>query len=73
LEYLPEEYRINLNPGQAVFLTIHEGRYHQVKRMFQAVGREVIYLKRVSFGQLVLPLSLKKGEAVLCEPDLQSS
>ncbi|MCD7745533.1 MAG: rRNA pseudouridine synthase [Lachnospiraceae bacterium] len=73
LEYLPEEYRINLNPGQAVLLTIHEGRYHQVKRMFQAVGREVIYLKRVSFGQLVLPLSLKKGEAVLCQPDLQSS
>ncbi len=67
LAYLPEEYRTGLRPGQAVLLTIQEGRYHQVKRMFHAVGREVIYLKRLSFGPLFLPLSLKKGEAVLCD------
>ncbi|MCD8046971.1 MAG: 16S rRNA pseudouridine(516) synthase, partial [Clostridiales bacterium] len=69
LEYLPEEYKGGLVPGQAVLLTIQEGRYHQVKRMFHAVGREVIYLKRLSFGSIVLPLSLKKGEAILCEPE----
>ena len=42
-------------------LTIHEGRFHQVKRMFEAVGCTVTYLKRLSMGALVLG-ELKKGE-----------
>lgn len=44
-----------------IHLTISEGRYHQVKRMLQAVGSEVLYLKRVSFGALTLDESLEKG------------
>lgn len=43
-------------------LIIQEGKFHQVKRMFHAVGMEVIYLKRISMGGLVLDESLKKGE-----------
>lgn len=43
-------------------LTIQEGRYHQVKRMFEAVGKEVIYLKRLSMGSLKLDQSLEPGE-----------
>lgn len=43
-------------------LTIHEGKFHQVKRMFHAVGCEVLYLKRISFGNLVLDPELSKGE-----------
>lgn len=43
-------------------LTIQEGKYHQVKRMFQAVGKEVIYLKRERMGSLVLDETLKQGE-----------
>lgn len=43
-------------------LTIHEGKFHQVKRMFHAVGCEVRYLKRVSMGSLVLDPQLSKGE-----------
>ena len=35
-------------------VTIHEGRYHQVKRMFHAVGCKVLYLKRLSIGNLTL-------------------
>lgn len=35
-------------------LTIHEGRFHQVKRMFEAVGCKVVYLKRLSMGKLLL-------------------
>ena len=42
-------------------LTIHEGRFHQVKRMFEAVGCTVVYLKRLAMGSLVLD-ELKKGE-----------
>lgn len=48
-----------------ILLTICEGRYHQVKRMVQAVGKEVTYLKRLSMGPLFLPDELKKGE---CRP-----
>ncbi len=43
------------------YLTITEGRFHQVKRMFKAVGREVTYLKRISMGNLVLDEKLEKG------------
>lgn len=42
-------------------LTIHEGRFHQVKRMFEAVGCTVIYLKRLSMGSLTLG-DLSKSE-----------
>ena len=42
-------------------LTIHEGRFHQVKRMFEAVGCTVTYLKRLSMGSLKLE-DLAKGE-----------
>lgn len=43
-------------------LTIQEGKYHQVKRMFQAAGMEVLYLKRETFGALTLDASLAEGE-----------
>ncbi len=45
-------------------LTITEGRYHQVKRMFEAVGGRVVFLKRISMGKLTLPEDLAPGEAV---------
>lgn len=44
-----------------ILLTIREGRFHQVKRMLQAVGNEVVYLKRLSMGSLRLPEDLEKG------------
>lgn len=43
-------------------LTIQEGKFHQVKRMLRAVNNEVVYLKRISFGNLVLDESLQLGE-----------
>lgn len=43
-------------------LTIYEGKFHQVKRMFEAVGKTVIYLKRLSMGKLVLDASLELGQ-----------
>jgi 16S rRNA pseudouridine516 synthase len=43
-------------------LTIHEGRFHQVKRMMEAVGSHVTYLKRLSMGTLRLDESLNEGE-----------
>ena len=53
-------------------LTITEGRFHQVKRMFEAVGKKVTYLKRVEMGSLVLPGELAPGEyRPLTEEELQ--
>ena len=43
-------------------LTIHEGKFHQVKRMFESVGKKVVYLKRLSMGNLKLDESLALGE-----------
>ena len=56
---LPAELKI-LSEREAE-LTIHEGRFHQVKRMFEAVGCTVTYLKRLTMGSLALG-DLKKGE-----------
>ncbi len=49
--------------GSEVEVTIREGKFHQIKRMFQAVGKEVLYLKRLSMGPLVLDETLKAGES----------
>jgi len=48
---------------QEVLITIYEGKYHQVKRMFSMFGLTVIRLKRVSMGTLVLDPELKPGES----------
>lgn len=45
-----------------ITLTICEGKFHQVKRMFEAVGKKVTYLKRLSMGSLVLDEQLFPGE-----------
>ena len=42
-------------------LTIYEGKFHQVKRMFSQLGNEVVYLKRVKMGQLELDPALPLG------------
>lgn len=60
---LPAELKI-LSSGETsrIEVTLREGRYHQVKRMFRAVGKEVIYLKRLSMGSLALDEALAPGE-----------
>ncbi|MDW4446294.1 pseudouridine synthase [Staphylococcus saprophyticus] len=44
------------------FVTIYEGRYHQVKRMFHAIDNEVLALKRIRIGDLQLDSTLASGE-----------
>ena len=61
LTALPADLEI-LDPPSEVRVTIREGKFHQVKRMFEAVGREVLYLRRLSMGPLVLDESLPIGE-----------
>lgn len=53
-EYRPE--------SRQCLITIREGKFHQVKRMFAAVGNEVVYLKRLSMGSLILDETLQPGQ-----------
>lgn len=48
--------------GSEINLTIQEGKFHQVKRMFEAVDKKVVYLKRIEFGGLSLDEDLEEGE-----------
>ena len=48
--------------GIAAAVTLHEGKFHQVKRMFAATGNEVLYLKRMAMGGVCLDETLKPGE-----------
>ncbi|MFI3170956.1 MAG: pseudouridine synthase [Eubacteriales bacterium] len=59
---LPAELEI-LQSGveSEVHITIREGKFHQIKRMFEAVEKEVVYLKRLQMGTLVLDESLELG------------
>lgn len=52
----------NENNLKKVFITITEGKFHQVKRMFKAVNNEVLYLKRIQMGNLTLDDKLGLGE-----------
>lgn len=67
LTAMPAQLRVLNSPesrrnGCEVEVTIQEGKYHQVKRMFEAVGRRVRYLKRISMGPLQLDPKLNPGE-----------
>lgn len=54
--------QVSVQDDCTILLTIQEGRYHQVKRMLQAVGNRVLALERISFGGLALDEKLKPGE-----------
>ncbi|SEM70800.1 pseudouridine synthase [Paenibacillus sp. OV219] len=57
----------------SITLTIHEGKFHQVKRMFESVGKKVVYLRRISMGPLLLDESLPLGAyRPLTEAELES-
>ncbi|MCD8007296.1 MAG: rRNA pseudouridine synthase [Oscillospiraceae bacterium] len=49
------------------FVTLHEGKFHQIKRMFEATGNSVVYLRRVRIGGVTLDDKLSEGEVRLLE------
>ncbi|MDR0992675.1 MAG: rRNA pseudouridine synthase [Ruminococcus sp.] len=63
----PAKLQITDNPFE-VYITIFEGKYHQVKRMMAALGNEVLYLRRISCGDLTLPEKLPVGGVVTLTP-----
>lgn len=59
--------------GSKVEVTIHEGKFHQVKKMFNSVGKNVVYLKRIKFGPIDLDVNLEEGKyRELCEEEVES-
>lgn len=61
---LPAKVRRAENCDTLAFVELHEGKFHQVKRMFKAVDNSVEKLMRVSYGGLILPETLGFGECV---------
>ena len=57
-----ELHIINSDKESDIELTIYEGKFHQVKRMFEAVGKKVMTLKRLSMGQITLDADLPEGK-----------
>lgn len=77
LECLPADLKIISTSDEEyeseAEITIREGKFHQVKRMFSSVGAEVIYLKRLSMGPLTLDPALIPGEYRPLTPEELSS
>lgn len=61
--------RLEVLGDREALITLHEGRYHQVRRMFAAVGNHVLALQRISIGGLRLPTDLAEGEWRALTPD----
>ena len=57
-----KEAKVKKISENEIYLTIQEGKFHQVKRMMVAIGNEVTYLKRIRMGSLCLDESLSLGE-----------
>ena len=59
--------------GSEIYVTIQEGKFHQVKRMFESVDKSVVYLRRISMGSLNLDEDLEEGQyRELTEEELNS-
>ena len=60
--YVTKTSKVELVDETSGYITLTEGKFHQIKRMFEAVGSSITYLRRVEFGGISLDESLKEGE-----------
>lgn len=60
--YLTKPCKIKMVSENEGEITLTEGKYHQIKRMLEAVGNKITYLERISFGSIALDPALKRGE-----------
>ena len=60
-ETKPADIELNEDMRSGV-ITLVEGKYHQIKRMLEALHNQITYLERISFGPLTLPVDLDRGE-----------
>lgn len=61
--YITKDAKLSLDSGrQSGIITLTEGKYHQIKRMFAAIDNKITYLERISFGGIELDPTLDRGE-----------
>ena len=62
-EYVTKPCKVKLNESrEGGEITLTEGKYHQIKRMLEAVNNKIVYLERITFGGIALDNNLKRGE-----------
>lgn len=61
-EYTTKPCKISMDEDCEGKITLTEGKYHQIKRMLEAVDNKITYLERISFGGIILDPSLNRGE-----------
>ena len=60
--YITKEAKLELITNKTCYVYISEGKFHQIKRMFEKINNKVLYLKRVKFGEIELDPKLQLGE-----------
>lgn len=60
-DFTSQPAKVKLDTPQSGEITITEGKFHQIKRMFEAIGRKITSLERLSFGPLSLDPTLERG------------
>lgn len=60
--YVTKTSKVERETPESGYITLTEGKFHQIKRMFEAVDSNITYLKRVEFGKIQLDDSLSEGE-----------
>ena len=60
-ETKPADIELNEDMKSGI-ITLVEGKYHQIKRMLEALHNQITYLERISFGPLTLPADMERGE-----------
>ncbi|WP_406615816.1 pseudouridine synthase [Mycoplasmopsis hyopharyngis] len=68
-EFVVEKYKFEQIDDKNCYLTIYEGKFHQVKKMFGVLGYNVLFLKRIEFGKLALDPNLKIGSIKKLSPE----
>ena len=60
--YFTKPCKVKLTGEKCGEITLTEGKYHQIKRMLEAINNKITYLERISFGEIKLDTSLARGE-----------
>lgn len=60
--YFTKPCNVTLTDSKSGEIVLTEGKYHQIKRMLEAVDNKITYLERISFGGIILDPSLNRGE-----------
>ena len=60
--YITKNANLELITSKSCYVYISEGKFHQIKRMFEKINNKVLYLKRVKFGDIELDPKLELGQ-----------